>query len=279
MNYKITTASLSEIKLMLSWARQEGWNPGLNDPLLFQLADPKGFFIGYLEEEPIAAISNVKYSDNFSFLGLYIVHPGFRSQGFGFKIWQHALHYSGKASCGLDGVVAQQDNYKKSGFRLAYRNIRYTLKANNLTVINDNRIIPITNIPVWKLIEFDRRFFPAARTSWLMSWVFDGHTLVSYENGQINGYGTIRKCHEGYKIGPLIAENRKIAETIFLNLCIGIESNSPVFLDIPEPNMDAVDMVNELTMNPVFETARMYTNAIPNLDLSKIFGVTTFELG
>ena len=26
---------------------------------------------------------------------------------------------------GLDGVVAQQENYRKSGFELAYANIRY----------------------------------------------------------------------------------------------------------------------------------------------------------
>jgi hypothetical protein len=29
----------------------------------------------------------------------------------------------------------------------------------------------------------------------------------------------------------------------------------------------------------VFETARMYTRADPAIDLSKLFGVTTFELG
>jgi hypothetical protein len=29
----------------------------------------------------------------------------------------------------------------------------------------------------------------------------------------------------------------------------------------------------------VFETARMYTGAIPSLRLARVFGVTTFELG
>jgi hypothetical protein len=32
-------------------------------------------------------------------------------------------------------------------------------------------------------------------------------------------------------------------------------------------------------MAPVFETARAYTKAIPDLLLAEIFGVTSFELG
>ena len=33
-------------------------------------------------------------------------------------------HLSGR-TVGLDGVVAQQDNYRRSGFALAWRNARY----------------------------------------------------------------------------------------------------------------------------------------------------------
>jgi hypothetical protein len=34
-----------------------------------------------------------------------------------------------------------------------------------------------------------------------------------------------------------------------------------------------------LSLTPVFETARMYTGRNPASELSKLFGVTTFELG
>jgi hypothetical protein len=32
-------------------------------------------------------------------------------------------------------------------------------------------------------------------------------------------------------------------------------------------------------MQPVFETARMYTGPDPDIDLQTVFGVTSFELG
>jgi hypothetical protein len=36
-----------------------------------------------------------------------------------------AIAHAGPRVIGLDGVVAQQQNYRKSGFELAYANVRY----------------------------------------------------------------------------------------------------------------------------------------------------------
>src|SRR5206468_7373287 len=65
------------------------------------------------------------YDDRFAFLGFYIVRAGFRGAGHGVHIWNAAIAHAGSRVIGLDGVVAQQDNYRKSGFQLAYANIRY----------------------------------------------------------------------------------------------------------------------------------------------------------
>jgi hypothetical protein len=52
-----------------------------------------------------------------------------------------------------------------------------------------------------------------------------------------------------------------------------------IFLDVPGINRNAVALAQDLGLVPVFETARMYTGAIPPLRLERVFGVTTFELG
>ena len=44
------------------------------------------------------------------------------------------------------------------------------------------------------------------------------------------------------------------------------------------PN-EAAALTQDFGLTPVFETARMYTGAIPPLRLERVFGVTTFELG
>ena len=119
----------ADLALALEWAAAEGWNPGLHDAHCFYAADPEGFFLGERNGVPIGCVSAVRYGPGFGFLGLYIVKAEHRGQGFGLELWRSALDHLGDRVIGLDGVVAQQDNYRKSGFRLAFRNIRQKGRA------------------------------------------------------------------------------------------------------------------------------------------------------
>ena len=58
-----------EIDLAIEWAAHEGWNPGLYDAECFYKADPRGFFIGLLENKPIAVVSGVIYDKKYAFGG------------------------------------------------------------------------------------------------------------------------------------------------------------------------------------------------------------------
>ncbi len=97
--------------------------------------------------------------------------------------------------------------------------------------------------------------------------------------GELTGYGVIRPCRTGYKIGPLFADNPAIAESLFLALKSKVSSADPVFLDVPEVNSAAVSMAENYNMKVMFETARMYNQRIPELPTKSIFGVTSFEVG
>ena len=103
-------------------------------------------------------------------------------------------------------------------------------------------------------------------------------SLGFLKNNKLLGYGMIRKCITGYKIGPLFADDKIIAENIFKKLN-DFAVGSPIFLDIPEINKEAFKLVNKYKMKPMFETARMYTKKPPVINLNKVFGVTSFELG
>ncbi|MBF0564600.1 MAG: GNAT family N-acetyltransferase [Nitrospirae bacterium] len=317
-NFIIRNLTREEAEAAADWAALEGWNPGLHDMDSFYSTDPNGFFGGFLDCGLIACISAVSYGECFGFIGFYIVKPKYRGRGFGLKIWRHAMHYMGGRNVGLDGVLAQIANYGKYGFRFAYHNARYagyvryashsgytgdsgdsgyndsTLKSGgsckpdlvtNPAHAHAPGLVKLADVPLSTVTEFDDTIFPVSRPAFLRNWItHPAHVSLGMLDGnrpdrnRMLGYGVIRPCRNGFKIGPLAASSETVAETLFNALTYGV-GTQPVFLDVPVINAAAVGFATRHGMEKVFETARMYTGTEPAIALDKLYGVTTFELG
>ena len=282
--FRIRAMSADDMALAADWAAAEGWNPGDADAQCFATVDPQGFLIGELDGAAAATISCVNYDDRFSFLGFYIVRPDLRGCGYGLRIWKAAIAHAGARTVGLDGVVAQQENYKKSGFALAYPNIRYGGRV-AATAAPPAGVVPLTDV-AFPLVEADdATAFPAPRAAFLRAWIGTrGHVgCALVRDGRLAAWGVIRPCRTGHKIGPLVADDRAAAEAVFAALVGAVGGgqglSDQVFLDVPSVNRDAVALAQVHGLAPVFETARMYTGPIRPLRLERVFGVTTFELG
>lgn len=275
----IRVMARADLDRALEWAAAEGWNPGLRDADCFRAADPAGFLMAFLGGEPVASISVVRYAGAFGFLGLYIVRPDYRRQGFGYRLWQAGMASLDGCTVGLDGVVAQQGNYARSGFVLAHRNLRYG-GSPRVEAPSDERLKPAGPDLVEAVLAYDRPFFPAPREAFLRCWLRpDARSAVAFvEDGSVKGYGVIRRCRSGFKIGPLFADHEEAASLLFRALAAHAEG-APVFLDLPEPNEAAVRLAIRHGLSPVFETARMYRGTAPDLPLARTYGITTFELG
>ena len=279
--FLVRPMSRAELDLAVDWAAAEGWNPGLADATAFHAADPGGFLVGLRENTPVACISVVRYGSDFGFLGFYIAHPQARGQGYAIQVWRAGMARLAGRNIGLDGVPAQQDNYRKSGFTLAWRNIRFegvppAASAPPAGVA----VVDARTLPFDRIAAFDRRFFPAPRDAFLSLWMaLPGHRArVALRDGEIAGLGVARPCRCGTKIGPLYAADGDIATALVGDLC-AIAGADPAIIDVPEVNKAAVTMVESYGFAPAFETARMYTGPVPGIDLRNLFGVTTFELG
>jgi ribosomal protein S18 acetylase RimI-like enzyme len=273
----IRTMRPTDLALAVEWAAREGWNPGRDDAEAFFAADPKGFLIGEIGSEPVCCISAVAYEDDFGFLGFYVVRPEFRGRGHGIRIWRAGMERLAGRNVGLDGVVAQQDNYRRSGFQYAYANERFQGTGGGSP---PGGVVAIAGVPFPVLCAYDRELFTRSRESFLKAWIArpDGGALGVMQGDALRGYGVIRPCRNGHKIGPLFADTPEIAERLFANL-IATAPGDPVYLDVPRPNAEAVALANRHGMTPVFETARMYTKGDPGVPVDRVYGVTTFELG
>ncbi|MEO6744641.1 MAG: GNAT family N-acetyltransferase [Caldimonas sp.] len=269
----------AELDVAVEWAAAEGWNPGWHDADTFHAADPGGFLLGQIDDTLVAAISAVRYGGHFGFIGFYIVRPEFRGQGHGIAIWRAAMQQLAGRTIGLDGVVAQQGSYRKSGFVLAWNNVRHEVIAGS-SAYRDSSIAPLFQATA-DLLAYDASFFPDDRRVFVRHWIAQpgSTTLTLRQDGRLAGYGTIRPCRIGFKVGPLFADDAHLADRLLRALITYAKPGEPVQLDTPAANPAAIALAQALGMRPVFETARMYAGQAPALPLGKIFGITTYELG
>ncbi len=284
--YDIGVMRRDELDTVLLWAAREGWNPGRHDAACFHAADPEGFLIGRLGGAPVASISVVRYGADYAFLGLYIVAPEHRGQGLGWALWQAGMaHLAGRA-VGLDGVLAQQHNYRRSGFELLHRNVRYAGRvpappAAGAVDLGNAALVDLRTLDAAAVQQYDHAFFPAGRAAFLRAWIGQPghHALGLLQRGQLAGYGVLRPCGVGHKIGPLFADTPEQAELLLRALMARAPAGSEVFLDTPEINPHAAALARQHGMAPMFETARMVKGQPVLPDMQRSWGITSFELG
>jgi len=271
-----------ELDLAIELVAREGWNPGLHDAAPFHAADPGGFLLAEHQGQMLGCIAAVSYGDTFGFIGLYIVQPAWRGQGVGLRLWNAGMARLAGRVVGLDGVPAQQDNYRRSDFALAWQNSRFAGAAKRPATPTPAQIVPLSTIDFALLCDDDRRVFPAPREAFLRSWIaMPGATGLAWmAHGRLAGWGVIRPCREGHKIGPLVADTPQIAHALYEALCARMPEGDTVYLDVPLPNADAVTLAHAQGLHSVFNTARMYASgAPPACELQRVYGITSFELG
>ena len=276
---QIRRMTLDDVSIAVEWARQEGWNPGLNDAKCFFQSDPNGFFAGELDGVVVAVGSAVVYDDQFAFCGLYIVSPEHRGKGYGLALTKARLEYCGDRNVGIDGVLENVDIYAQIGYRKHYQNARYQFTAGEAPK-RHHCVVSIDAVDVDDLNRYDRNCFPAAREAFLDVWIHqdDALSLAWLEDGELKGYVVRRRCHDGHKIGPLFADDPSVAEQLLLASQEGVLGET-LIIDIPDINAAAVELAQRHDMELIFATARMYQKGLPELDYDRIFGITTFELG
>jgi len=281
MDIVIRPMRREEVDSAIELAAREGWNPGLHDAACFHAADPAGFLLAEHGDERVGCIAAVSYGGRFGFIGLYIVVPEWRGRGVGRRLWDAGMARLPGQVVGLDGVPAQQGYYARNGFRLAWQNARFAGSARPLDVAEPGEIAPLAEVGFDLICDSDARVFPAPREAFLRCWTGmpDAAGLAWVEQGRLVGWGLVRRCREGHKIGPLVADRPEVADALYRALCARLPAGDAVFLDVPLPHAAALALAQKHRLQRVFETARMYAGPQPRIDLDRVYGITSFELG
>lgn len=283
--YRIRVLDAAGVQaVMIPWMQAAGWNPGVHDGECFPVADPGGFLVGELDGCPIATVSAVRYEGHFGFMGCYLVAPPFRGLGYGLAIHEAGRRHLAGCVQGGDGVLEKVATYQRIGRTLAYHNIRFEGVRTDSDWRPELPLTDARHVSLGALERIDRACFPAPRSQFLVAWLHQADAVAlaapdALSAGQVCGYGVIRRCFSGWKIGPLFACDVRVAEAIMRGLVERIPVGEPFYLDVPAPNQQAMALAALYGLRKVFATARMYAGQPPAIRLGWVFGVTTFELG
>jgi GNAT superfamily N-acetyltransferase len=274
----LSSTSTRAATTALAWADAEGWNPGLDDAARFLAADPDSFLATEQAGDVVATVSCALYGDGYAFVGFYIVRADLRGRGIGSALFDRALARARGRVVGLDGVLAQQAYYERRGFELADRNTRWRTAGGGR---RPAAVADLSSVPFAELLAYDAGVFGTERERFLRAWIDrpPGHALAYMRRGTLAGYGVIRPCRSGAKVGPLFADDEDVAEALLAGLLAAGGAGTEVFVDIPERNARAWSLRAARRMEAWFETVRMYKDGRPPEDPQRVFGVTTFEFG
>ncbi len=270
-----------ELDTVLDWAAAEGWNPGA-DADAFWACDPEAFLGVEQDGELIAAGAIVDYGGRLGYMGLFIVRPQFRGRGLGRELWYHRRdrlleRLQPGAPLALDGVKEMEPFYSAGGFRTVHD--QHRMRVSSVVESVPARVRRI-HAPTGSLPELDTRCFGAARPAFLRAWLAQpDHLCLAHVDDRLRGYAVLRPCRVGYKVGPLFADSATVADELFRGLCADLPVGSQVFVDVPGVNSEALRWVTDRGGEEVFTCARMYYGPPPTTDWSRVFGVTTLELG
>lgn len=265
-----------EVEQLIDWAAAEGWNPGINDAAAFHATDAEGFIGAFVDGEMVAGIAAIAYGISYGFVGLYISREDMRGRGYGKAVWDAGMAYLDGRTIGLDGVDEQFENYSRKGFSPAYRTIRFGGRFAGHPV-DGGTLTAVTLDLLPKVKAFDRRSFPESRDGFLARWLVPPHLArVAVSHDAVTGYGVVRQCRSGWKIGGLSAIDDRTAAALVQHLAASADGN--IFIDVPASRQQFIGFLLDSGLRPGFETTRMYLgNPIPLAP--ELFGVTTLELG
>lgn len=288
-DFELAEMAQHETLILEAWAAAEGWNPGLNDLSLAWRVAPNAFIALRHKNELVAGGSVMAYDSGRSgFMGLFIVRKDYRARGLGGLLWHYRLKVLRQrllpdAPIGMDGVLEMLPFYQRGGFVFSHFDCRYEGLAKPGSGSGSDfvgHLQALDQVPFEVLLDFDSRHVAGPRETFLRAWVNQPGIvgLADYSDQQLRGYGMLRACRQGFKIGPLFAESLDTATKLLFALMARIPGQ-PLALDVPDCNPAALALAEHAGLRKTFACAKMYHGSMPDLLQQQVFGVTSFEFG
>ena len=239
-----------------------GWNQTDQDWVRMLEYSPEGCFAYEQDGQPVATATTVCYSHELAWIGMILVHPDFRRRGIATFLLEHCLNYllnQKQVQCvKLDASAEGQTIYEKLGFKEEYALSRWGGHSKQLSDCSAQK-------GTWPQETLDHEAFGVNRQEYFHKLSKDSLHTLNWRTG----FGMIRDGSIKKYLGPIIAKNQETGRALVTNLLNTIPSSTLIFWDIPEDNLPAVQLAEELNFRRDRSLLRMsigkHVSSNPNL--------------
>ena len=232
-----------------------GWNQVTDDWTRLLDYEPRGCFVGWLNDRPVGTVTTTSYGQKLAWIGMMLVHPDARRQGVGTELMRTALNYLAKrdvAVVKLDATPLGYPVYQRLGFvdEWPFHRWRREGKGNPRRRVGAADPAGSGAILRMKDFELDLDAFGVNRGAMLESLATESAVVT-----HTAGFGMLRPGRTAAHLGPVIAQDPQDAQAIIDELLS--LTDAPVIWDVPGPNADAADLAESLGFQPMRELTRM----------------------
>ena len=273
---------ICDIPFGMELCKKVGWNQTQDD--WRRLINLGGVLLAMEDGVPCGTGSVIQYETRLGWIGMILVNPEFRGHGIGSAIMNSAIQYLKERNIDvikLDATDAGRRVYLKLGFKDERLISRY--KGVGVGVSSKNPpadVSVITDVDWDEISEIDKNAFGANRIELLKQLKKDGVGVLVRHADKITGFGFARAGMDAHFVGPIVADNLQIAQSIAKAL-VAQFPESVIYWDILPDNFNSRKLVETLGFKEDRKLMRMLLSEgdVAEGDINKIFGGAGFELG
>jgi GNAT superfamily N-acetyltransferase len=227
-----------------------GWNQTPDDWRLLLEWQPDGCFVGELDGVPAGTATTIFYGTALAWIGMVLVHPDHRRHGVGHALLDHCIAFLRERriqSIKLDATPLGKTLYDQLGFLDEWTLTRWEIaSAPALSQPTDDIVRSLRDEDWPQLLALDDAAFGVPRHRVLRGLAYRSHRgVVSTDRqGNVDGFGFLRSGARAMYIGPLMASNAE-AGLALMRALLGGAQGSPVYLNIPDQNVAAVNFLQQ----------------------------------
>jgi GNAT superfamily N-acetyltransferase len=261
---RLRTMTKQDIPAGIRLKELAGWNQTAADWNRFLAASPEGCFVADMDGHVRGTATTISFENRFAWIGMVLVDPEYRSQGFGTKLLERTIEYLYQRkmpTMKLDATPQGKPLYEKLGFVTEYGIERWILKRppRSDAGIPDSKRASLSEAQLASILSRDREVFGADRSFLLGSLQKEAphFAMGVWSNNLLQGYAFGRSGSFADHLGPWAAEDTVTAHRL-LDEFLTRSSRETIIVDCLTANSAAVGLLQTFGFSYARTLTRMY---------------------